>query len=246
MLTCYDFQTAQMLDETGVDLLLVGDSLGNVILGLDTTLAVSIAEMKIFSSAVAKGAPNKFVVADMPFGSYATVEWALKNAIELMQSSTIQAIKVEGAGETTLAAIERLIETGIPVMGHIGLTPQSVFQLGGHYIHGKHEAEADRLIAQAQALQAKGVFAIVLECVFPEVATRITNELSIPTIGIGSGEQTDGQVLVINDLFKNGRERPPKFCTPIANLYDLKKDLIQQYLNSLPASKEQQPTAPLC
>lgn len=230
MLTCYDYQTARLLNETDVDMLLVGDSLGNVILGYETTVQVSLEEMIIFSSAVKRGAKNKFVVADMPFGTCSTLEIGIKSAQELFQKSCVEAVKIEGAFDHQIELIKRLVEIGIPVMGHIGLTPQFVHQLGGYFIHGKTQEAADLLLSEAKKLQTAGVFAIVLECVRPEVAKLITETLSIPTIGIGSGEITDGQVLVINDLLKLGPDAPPKFCRPLANLYELKKDIIGTYL----------------
>lgn len=232
MLTCYDYQTAQMLNETEVDFLLVGDSLGNVMLGYETTIPVSLDEMKIFASAVKRGAPNKFIVADLPFGTYSTVEQGIKSATELFQHSNVESIKLEGAYPYQLELIERLTQVGIPVMGHIGLTPQSVHELGGYYVHGKDEDSAKKLLSAAMNLQKAGAFAIVLECVKEEIATLITNELSIPTIGIGAGNKTDGQVLVINDLLQLGPVKPPKFCTPIANLFDVKKELVSNYLQS--------------
>lgn len=230
MLTCYDFQTARMLNETDLDLILVGDSVGNVILGYETTVEVSITEMEIFGKAVRRGAPDKFLIMDMPFGSYSTVTQGVFSATKLFQSTKCEAIKLEGAFPYQLKLIERLTQTGIPVMGHIGLTPQSVHQLGGYFTHGKNEDDASRLIREAKALQAVGCFSIVLEMVEESVATKITNELSIPSIGIGSGKKTDGQVLVINDLLKMGPHTPPKFCVPIADLYQLRADLIKQYL----------------
>lgn len=232
MLTCYDFQSAQMLNETEVDFLLVGDSLGNVMLGYDTTVPVRLEEMKIFSAAVKRGAPNKFVVADLPFGSYSTLEQGIQSATELFQYSQVESIKLEGAFPYQLELIQRLTQIGIPVMGHIGLTPQSVHELGGYYVHGKNEDSAKKLLAEAMNLQKAGAFAIVLECVKEEIATLITNELSIPTIGIGAGNKTDGQVLVLNDLLQLGPNRPPKFCTPIANLFKTKSELISNYLNN--------------
>lgn len=232
MLTCYDYQTARLLDETDLDLILVGDSLGNVILGYETTVEVTLNDMITFSSAVKRGAPNKFVVADMPFGSYATFEDGIKNGIELFQKSKTESVKLEGAEDHHLEIISRLTKSGVPVMGHIGLTPQSVHELGGYFTHGKDEASRLRLISEATRLQEAGVFAIVLECVKEEVATEITNLLNIPTIGIGAGPLTDGQVLVTNDLLQMGPGKPPKFCTPIANLYDVKKELISSYISN--------------
>ncbi|WP_372651895.1 3-methyl-2-oxobutanoate hydroxymethyltransferase [Halobacteriovorax sp.] len=231
MLTCYDFQSAQMLNETEVDFLLVGDSLGNVMLGYDTTVPVRLEEMKIFSAAVKRGAPNKFIVADLPFGTYSTVEQGIQSATELFQYSQVESVKLEGAFPYQLELIQRLTQIGIPVMGHIGLTPQSVHELGGYYVHGKNEDSAKKLLEAAMNLQKAGVFAVVLECVKEEIATLITNELSIPTIGIGAGNKTDGQVLVLNDLLQLGPNRPPKFCTPIANLFKTKSELITNYLN---------------
>ncbi len=230
MLTCYDFQTAQLLNETSLDLILVGDSVGNVILGHETTVEVTLDEMIIFGKAVTKGANQKFVIVDLPFGSYATVDMAVKNGIKLFQQSKAQALKLEGAFPSTLKAIESLTQTGIPIMGHIGLTPQSVHEQGGYYMHGKNDESAKRLIEEANSLYNAGVFSLVLECVTTEIATEITQRLPIPTIGIGSGAYTDGQVLVINDLLKMGRETPPKFCNPVADLYEMRINLIEEYL----------------
>ncbi|MFP5387286.1 MAG: 3-methyl-2-oxobutanoate hydroxymethyltransferase [Bacteriovoracia bacterium] len=230
VLTCYDFQTAQLLNETDIDMILVGDSVGNVILGYETTVEVTLTEMEIFGKAVKKGAPEKFVIVDLPFGAYSTVNQGIHSATKLFQNTKCEAVKLEGAFPYQLKLIERLTQTGIPVMGHIGLTPQSVHQLGGYFTHGKNETDADRLVREARALQDAGCFSIVLEMVEESVATKITEELSIPTIGIGSGKKTDGQVLVINDLLKMGGRMPPKFCVPIADLYEVRKDLIIRYL----------------
>ena len=230
MLTCYDYQTAAMLNETKLDLILVGDSLGNVVLGYDHTISVDIQTMSLFCGAVKRGAPNKFVIGDMPFGTYATMESGLQNAIKLFQESGIEAIKIEGAFPYQLELIERLTQVGIPVMGHIGLTPQSVHEQGGYYTHGKDQASKSKLVKEALALEEAGAFCVVLECVEENVAKEITKKLKIPTIGIGSGLDTDGQVLVINDLLKMGPNTPPKFCKPIADLFQTKKQLIEQYL----------------
>ena len=230
-LTCYDFQTAQLLGQTSLDVILVGDSLGNVILGHDNTIKVSLEEMIIFSSAVKRGAPRKFIVADLPFGRYATLKEGLVNSIRLFQESGVEALKLEGAWPSHLELITRLTQNGIPVMGHIGLTPQSVHEQGGYYIHGNDKKSAEELLKQAINLQKHGVFSLVLECIAPQTARQITKELSIPTIGIGSGLYTDGQVLVINDLLHLGAEDPPAFCHPVANLFQTKKKLIEEYLN---------------
>lgn len=230
VLTCYDFQTAGLLNETDIDMILVGDSVGNVILGYETTVEVTLTEMEIFGKAVRRGAPDKFLIVDLPFGSYSTITQGIHSATKLFQNTRCEAIKLEGAFPYQLKLIERLTQTGIPVMGHIGLTPQSVHQLGGYFTHGKEEDDASRLMREAKALQSAGCFSVVLEMVAEDVATKISNELSIPTIGIGSGKKTDGQVLVINDLLKMGSKVPPKFCVPIADLYQVRKDLILRYL----------------
>lgn len=230
VLTCYDFQTATILNESSLDMILVGDSVGNVILGYETTVEVTLEEMIIFGKAVRRGAPEKFLILDLPFGSYSTITQGIHSATRLFKETRAEAIKLEGAFPYQLQLIERLTQTGIPVMGHIGLTPQSVHQQGGYYVHGKTDASQDRLMKEAKALEAAGAFSLVLECVEENLATKISSELSIPTIGIGSGKKTDGQVLVINDLLKMGPKTPPKFCPPIADLYETKKNLIATYL----------------
>lgn len=242
MLTCYDFQTAQMLNETSLDLILVGDSLGNVVLGYETTVEVTLDEMILFSRAVKRGAPDKFVVADMPFGTYASFEKGLENSLKLFQTSKAEALKLEGASDDLCDLILRLTENGVPVMGHIGLRPQSVHQMGGYFTHGKTYDSAQQLKKEAQKLEKAGCFAIVLECVDSEIAQEITQDLQIPTIGIGSGQKTDGQVLVLNDLLHMGKNDPPSFCTPIANLYEIKKQCVEEYLKSKqPQTKEINP-----
>ncbi|MAZ47623.1 MAG: 3-methyl-2-oxobutanoate hydroxymethyltransferase [Halobacteriovoraceae bacterium] len=229
MLTCYDFQMAAVLNQTELDLILVGDSVGNVVLGYDTTVEVSLEEMQIFGAAVRRGAPEKFVVVDMPFGSYASMETGLKNAIELYQSTKAEALKLEGANQINLDLIKRLTETGIAVMGHIGLQPQSVHAQGGYFKHGKEQIDKERLMSESLALQEAGCFAIVLEFVEENLAQEISKALTIPTIGIGSGVNVDGQVLVINDLLGMG-ENAPGFVKPIANLFQVKKLAIEKYL----------------
>lgn len=230
VLTCYDYQTATLFNESDLDMILVGDSVGNVILGYETTIEVTLAEMEIFGKAVRRGAPDKFLIVDLPFGSYSTITQGIHSATKLFQNTRAEALKLEGAFPYQLKLIERLTQTGIPIMGHIGLTPQSVHQLGGYYTHGKNETSAERLMKEAKALEAAGAFSVVLEMVEENLATEISKALSIPTIGIGAGKNTDGQVLVINDLLKLGPKDPPKFCIPIADLYQMKKDLITRYL----------------
>jgi 3-methyl-2-oxobutanoate hydroxymethyltransferase len=243
MLTCYDFQTAQLLNETELDMILVGDSLGNVMLGYDTTVEVTLEDMITFGAAVKRGAPDKFTVIDMPFGTYATLEKGVENAITLFQKTRAEALKLEGSNPEFCGLIKRLTEVGIPVVGHIGLTPQSVHQQGGYFTHGKSNEAKDRLFNEAKALQDAGCFALVLECVTPELAAELTNVLTIPTIGIGSGQKTDGQVLVINDLLKMGPQRPPGFCKPVADFFELKRQGVELYLKDVAGTSSNEEVA---
>ena len=231
MLTCYDFQTATLLNESAVDLILVGDSLGNVILGHPTTIPVTLSNMILFGSAVKRGAPNKFTIADMPFGTYASEQEGIQNGIRLFQETQCEAIKMEGAGKTLLSITRKLTNNGVPVMGHIGLTPQSIHEIGGFFTQGKNSKSMARLTDEAFALEENGAFAIVLECVSPSLSAQITSKIKIPTIGIGSGQKTDGQVLVINDILHLGKEKPPSFCEPLVNLFEIKKEIIQKQCN---------------
>ena len=224
MLTCYDFQTAQLLNDTTLDLVLVGDSVGNVVLGYDHTISVTLETMILFSTAVKRGAPDKFVIADLPFGTYPSLESGLQNSIKLFQQSGVEAVKLEGAFPFELELIERLTQIGIPVMGHIGLTPQSVHEQGGYYTHGKDTSSQVRLMNEALALQAAGCFAIVLEFVEENLAKKITEKLKIPTIGIGSGKNTDGQVLVINDLLHIGKKIHRSSANPLEIFLNLKRN----------------------
>ena len=233
MLTCYDYQTAQMLNESLVDLILVGDSVGNVILGYPNTVSVSLDEMITFGAAVKRGAPQKFTVVDMPFGTYATKDLAIKNGLCLFQKTNAEALKLEGHSSEILKSINLLTNSGVPVMGHLGLTPQSVHQQGGYFTHGKSNKEKTLILKNAKELQEAGAFALVLECVTCELAAEIESELTIPTIGIGSGDKTSGQVLVINDLLGMGQKAPPSFCQPISSLYSKKLELTNSYIGQL-------------
>jgi 3-methyl-2-oxobutanoate hydroxymethyltransferase len=233
MLTAYDYPTARLLNESAVDMILVGDSLGNVVLGYDTTIQVTIEEMLIFSKAVRRGAPDKFLVVDLPFGTYATKNIGIKNALRVFQETQCEAVKIEGGHKENCRLIETLTKSGVAVVGHIGLTPQSIHEQGGYYMHGQDNVSVKRLLQEAKDLQNAGAFCLVVECVNKELSKTITQALKIPTIGIGSGIETDGQVLVINDLLGLGDYLPPKFVKPIANLFQVKKDLIGKYLETL-------------
>ncbi len=218
MLTAYDFLSAQILDEVGVPLLLVGDSLGMVMLGYDSTVPVTMDEMLHHTRAVARGAQHALVVGDMPFGSYQDgPSQALANAMRFMKEAGATAVKLEGGGPM-VDVVAHLVRAGIPVMGHLGLTPQSVNALGGYKVQGKTDDAVDRMIEDALALQAAGAFCIVLEAVPSDVGRRVTAALEIPTIGIGAGPDTSGQVLVWHDMLGLTAGRLPRFVKPYAHL----------------------------
>lgn len=199
MLTAYDFPTARLVSEAGVDLILVGDSLGMVVLGYDSTVPVTMDDMVHHTKATRRGAPQAFVVADMPFLSYATPQDALSNAARLMKDAGADSVKVEG-GVEVVPVVEALVRAGVPVLGHVGLTPQTASALGGYKLQGKDEAQARKIVDDAVALDAAGCWGVVLELVPAPLARLITERISIPTIGIGAGPDCDGQVLVFHDM----------------------------------------------
>jgi 3-methyl-2-oxobutanoate hydroxymethyltransferase len=218
MLTAYDANIAGLLDRAGVDVLLVGDSVGMVLLGYETTLPVTLEAMIHHTAAVVRGVRHALVVADLPFMTYqVSVEDAVRNAGRLLQEGGAAAVKLEG-GRPVVDAVRRLVDVGIPVMGHVGLQPQSVNQLGGYRKRGTHPGEADAILADAEALQRAGAFAVVLESVPSVVAERVTTSLDIPTIGIGAGPHCDGQVLVSHDMLGMSDGYVPSFVKQYANL----------------------------
>ena len=228
-LTAYDYPTARLLDEAGVEVLLVGDSLGMVMLGHETTLPVTVDEMLHHTRAVRKGTRRALVVADMPFGSYhAEISESVRNAVRFVKEAGAEAVKVEG-GERRLELIARLTESEIPVMGHVGLTPQSLHAMGGFKVQGKTPDAAEQLVRDARAVEAAGAFAIVLEGIPRELAALITRELRIPTIGIGAGPECDGQILVINDLLGLTFGPVPKFARQYANLSEIISSTAREY-----------------
>jgi 3-methyl-2-oxobutanoate hydroxymethyltransferase len=228
-LTAYDYPTARLLDEAGVDVILVGDSLAMVVLGHDSTLPVTIDEMLHHTRAVRRGTKHALVVADMPFGSYhADTAESLRNAVRFVKEAGAEAVKVEG-GERRLELIARLTEAEIPVMGHVGLTPQSVNALGGYRVQGKTVDSAEQLLRDARSVEAAGAFAVVLEAVPRELATQITRELRIPTIGIGAGPDCDGQILVVHDLLGLTFEQTPKFARKYANVGEIISNAVREY-----------------
>ena len=218
MLTAYDYLSAQILDDAGIPILLVGDSLGMVMLGYPTTLPVTLDEMIHHAKAVSRGSRQALLVGDMPFMSYhASVEQAITSAGRFLQEGGMHAVKLEGGGRI-VEITRRLTEMGIPVMGHLGLTPQFVHQMGGFKVQGKSESQAARIMADAKDLEQAGAFSLVLEGVPNAVATRVTGAVRIPTIGIGAGPGTDGQVLVLHDMLGLTSGKPPKFVKRYANL----------------------------
>jgi len=228
-LTAYDYPTARLLDEAGVEVLLVGDSLGMVMLGHETTLPVTVDEMLHHTRAVRKGTRRALLVADMPFGSYhAEISESVRNAVRFVKEAGAEAVKVEG-GERRLELIARLTESEIPVMGHVGLTPQSLHAMGGFKVQGKTPDAAEQLVRDARAVEAAGAFAIVLEGIPRELAALITRELRIPTIGIGAGPECDGQILVINDLLGLTFGPVPKFARQYANLSEIISSTAREY-----------------
>ena len=233
MITAYDYAFAKIFDQAGIDMILVGDSLGNVILGYSSTLPVTMADMIHHTKAVTRACSRTLVVADMPFMSYqVNTEQALTNAGRLVKEAGAHAVKLEGGAEIT-ATIEKLVQSGIPVVGHLGLTPQSVNQLGGFKVQGKTLSAAQKILQDAQALAAAGVFALVLECIPHQLALKITESVSIPTIGIGAGNNCDGQVLVCNDLLGLNAEFTPKFVKKYRNLQQEIFTATQEYINDV-------------
>ncbi|HWP98147.1 MAG TPA: 3-methyl-2-oxobutanoate hydroxymethyltransferase [Syntrophomonadaceae bacterium] len=229
MLTSYDYPTARMVDEAGIEIILVGDSLGNAVLGYENTLAVTMEDMIHHTKAVTRGVKNALVVGDMPFLSYhVSITEAVRNAGRFIQEAGAHTVKIEG-GTERVDTIKAILDAQIPVMGHIGLTPQSVHKFGGFKVQGKDLETANKLIEDAKALEKAGVFSIVLELVPTLLAKRITEEIGIPTIGIGAGHYCDGQVLVVNDLLGIYGGFTPKFAKKYANLQPLITEALKQY-----------------
>ncbi len=235
MLTAYDYTTAKIIDEVGIPLILVGDSLGMVVLGYETTIPVTTEEMLHHTKAVVRGAKQAMIVGDMPFMTYhISVSQALENAARFIQEGGAQAVKLEG-GVTVAEKVQRIVECGIPVMGHIGLTPQSIHQFGGFKVQGKTPEAAARLLKDARALEEAGAFSIVMETVPAPLAKLITGSISIPTIGIGAGIGCDGQVQIINDILGSFTDFVPKHAKQYAKLADIMSSAITEYYNEVKA-----------
>ena len=230
MLTAYDYTTARLLDEAGVNTILVGDSLGNVILGYEDTISVTVEDMIHHSAAVARGAKNALVVTDLPFMSYQTSVYdAVVNAGRLMKEGRAGAVKLEG-GKEVCPQIKAIVSAGIPVVAHLGLTPQSINTFGGFKVQGKTEAAAKKLIEDAKAVEEAGAFLLVLECVPAKLAKLVTESINIPTIGIGAGAGCDGQVLVIYDMLGMFSDFKPKFVKHFANAGDVIREAVKTYI----------------
>lgn len=230
MLTAYDYTTARLLDEAGVNTILVGDSLGNVILGYEDTISVTVEDMIHHSAAVARGAKNALVVTDLPFMSYQTSVYdAVVNAGRLMKEGRAGAVKLEG-GKEVCPQIKAIVSAGIPVVAHLGLTPQSINTFGGFKVQGKTEAAAKKLIEDAKAVEEAGAFLLVLECVPAKLAKLVTESINIPTIGIGAGAGCDGQVLVIYDMLGMFSDFKPKFVKHFANVGDVIREAVKTYI----------------
>lgn len=233
MLTGYDFSMARIIDSAGIDVILVGDSASNVMAGHETTLPITLDQMIYHASSVVRAVERALVVVDMPFGSYqGNSKEALSNAIRIMKESGGHAVKLEG-GVEIIESIKRILTAGIPVMGHLGLTPQSIYKFGTYVVRAKEEEEAYRLMEDAKALEEAGCFAIVLEKIPADLARKVAETVTIPIIGIGAGNGVDGQVLVVHDMLGINNEFSPRFLRKYANLYDQMMEAFQQYITDV-------------
>lgn len=244
MLTAYDFSMARMVDAGGIDVILVGDSASNVMAGHETTLPITLDQMIYHAASVIRGVSRALVVVDLPFGAYqGNSKEALTSAIRVMKETGAHAVKMEG-GEEILESVKRIISAGVPVMGHLGLTPQSIYKFGTYTVRAKEEAEAEKLKKDAQLLQEAGCFSIVLEKIPAVLATQVSESLHVPTIGIGAGSGCDGQVLVLHDMLGINTEFKPRFLRTYLNLYEQITGAIGQYVadvktRSFPGKHEQ-------
>lgn len=236
MLTAYDYTTAAIIDEAGIDCILIGDSASNVMAGNENTIPITVDQMIYHARAVVRAAQRALILCDMPFGSYqVSREDGVRNAIKIMKESGVDAVKLEG-GIEIIETVKAIIDAGIPVCGHLGLTPQSVHKFGGYGLRAKEQAEAEKLIADAEALDKAGCFAIVLEKVPAELAAKITQKVNCATIGIGAGNGTDGQVLVYADMLGMNKGFKPKFLRQYADLHSIMTDAIGNYVGDVKSS----------
>ncbi|WP_336514042.1 3-methyl-2-oxobutanoate hydroxymethyltransferase [Pollutibacter soli] len=233
MLTAYDFSFARIIDEAGIDIILVGDSASNVMAGHETTLPITLDQMIYHAQSVVRGVKRSLIVVDLPFGTYQgnSIE-ALSSAIRIMKETGAHAIKLEG-GEEVVESIKRIISSGVPVMGHLGLTPQSIYKFGTYQVRAREEEEASRLKADAKLLEEAGCFGIVLEKIPAQLAKEVSESISIPTIGIGAGKYCDGQVLVMHDMLGINHEFKPRFLRQYLNLYELVNGAVKEYIEDV-------------
>ena len=237
MLTSYDYSTAKIVDAAGVDVILVGDSAANVMAGYETTLPITLDMMIYHARSVVRAVNRALVVVDLPFGTYqGNSKVALDSAIRIMKETEADSVKIEG-GEEILESVQRIISAGIPVMGHLGLTPQSIHKFGTYSVRAKEEAEAEKLLHDARLLQEAGCFAIVLEKIPAALAERVSKELTIPTIGIGAGGATDGQVLVVHDMLGITNDFSPRFLRRYADLHGVMSEAISHYVRDVKAQE---------
>jgi 3-methyl-2-oxobutanoate hydroxymethyltransferase len=244
MLTAYDFSMARVIDDAGMEVILVGDSASNVMAGHDTTLPITLDQMIFMASSVVRAAQRALVVVDLPFGYYqSNSKEALNSAIRIMKESGAHAVKLEGGMEEA-DSIRRIVSAGIPVMGHLGLTPQSIYKFGTYAVRATEEKEAEKLISDAIAIEEAGCFGLVLEKIPAALAKSVTEKLTVPTIGIGAGPHTDGQVLVMHDMLGINKDFKPRFLRQYLNLYDEIKNAVEHYVSDVksgdfPNEKEQ-------
>lgn len=233
MITSYDYSMAKIVDAAGIDVILVGDSAANVMAGHQTTLPITLDQMIYHASSVVRGVERALVVCDMPFGTYqGDPQTALNSAVRIMKESGADAVKLEG-GEEILDSVKRILTAGIPVMAHLGLTPQSIHKFGGYGLRAKEEAEAEKLIHDAKLLEEAGCFAVVLEKIPAALAKRVTESLAVPTIGIGAGAGTDGQVLVVHDMLGINKGFSPKFLRRYADLHTIMTEAVEHYVEDV-------------
>ncbi len=236
MLTSYDYSMAKIVDAAGIDVILVGDSAANVMAGYETTVPITLDMMIYHARSVTRGAQRALIVVDMPFGTYqGNSKLALDSAVRIMKETEADAVKLEG-GEEILESVQRILSAGIPVMGHLGLTPQSIHKFGTYNVRAKEAAEAEKLVRDAHLLSEAGCFAVVLEKIPAALAARVTKEIPIPTIGIGAGGGTDGQVLVIHDMLGINKGFSPRFLRRYADLHEVMTDAVSRYIADIKSS----------
>ncbi|HKK44165.1 MAG TPA: 3-methyl-2-oxobutanoate hydroxymethyltransferase [Balneolaceae bacterium] len=233
MLTAYDFTMARIMDRAGIDVILVGDSSSNVMAGYDTTIPMTMEHMIYHASCVVRGVDTALVIADLPFMSYqVTAKEALINAGRMMKEAGAHGVKLEG-GKPVIKTVRKIVDAGIPVMGHLGLTPQSIYKFGTYKVRATEKFEAEQLLEDAKSLEEAGCFALVLEKIPATLAARVTEELSIPTIGIGAGAHCDGQVLVVHDMLGLNKEFKPRFLRRYADMHSIMTDAVQHYISDV-------------